>query len=63
MLVLQRKPNGPGVIIDRGGKEIRIQIIRLPNGKLALGIEAPREIPVVREELPPLEPSENKAAA
>lgn len=54
MLILTRSPR-PGLdsIILRtpGGTEIRVQLLMRDNNRLALGIEAPREVLILREEL------------
>jgi carbon storage regulator len=47
MLVLTRKT---GQIITIGD-DIRIKIVEIGNGIVKLGIEAPRETPIYREEL------------
>lgn len=47
MLVLSRKPNESIVI----NGDITITLIEIRGGRIQLGIEAPREIPVVRTEL------------
>lgn len=47
MLVLSRKPNQS----IRIGNEITIKIVRVKGNTIQLGIEAPKEIPVVRSEL------------
>jgi len=47
MLVLTRKT---GQIINIG-EDIRIKIVDIGNGIVKLGIEAPRELPIYREEL------------
>jgi len=47
MLVLTRKT---GQIITIGD-DIRIKIVDVGNGVVKLGIEAPREMPIFREEL------------
>lgn len=47
MLVLTRKSNQTINI----GDDIRIKIIEIGNGFVKLGIEAPRELPIYREEL------------
>jgi len=59
MLVLSRKP-GQGIWI---GNDVRIHVVALKNGQVRLGIEAPVEIRVMRDELlsdgaPPLSHSE-----
>lgn len=47
MLVLSRKP-GERIWI---GENISVTIVRITGGGVRLGIEAPAELPVVREEL------------
>ena len=47
MLVLSRKL-GEKICI---GDNIRITVVDVERGKIRLGIEAPREIPIFREEL------------
>lgn len=49
MLVVTRRV-GEKVLIPRAGIEIVVTKI-LPNGQVRLGIEAPKEMVVVREEL------------
>jgi carbon storage regulator len=47
MLVLSRKENERLVIADN----IIVQILRVSGGNVRLGIEAPAEVPIRREEL------------
>lgn len=47
MLVLTRKPDQTINI----GEDIRIKILEIGNGYVKLGIDAPREMPIYREEL------------
>ena len=47
MLVLSRKV-GERILV---GDDIAITVVRLTSGGVRLGIEAPPEVPVVREEL------------
>lgn len=47
MLVLSRKKNETIVI----GGNIRVTVVDIRGGKVRLGIEAPTEIPVTREEI------------
>ena len=47
MLVLSRKENERLVI----GDNIVVQIVRVSGGTVRLGIEAPAEVPIRREEL------------
>lgn len=47
MLVLSRKV-GERILV---GDHIRITVVRLTNGGVRLGIEAPDEMPVLREEI------------
>lgn len=54
MLVLSRKP-GQSIIINGN---IRITIVESDRGKVRVGIEAPADIPVLREEIvPPPQPT------
>lgn len=59
MLVLTRK-RGEKIQI---GKDIYITIVDVDNGKVRLGIEAPRDIPVYRTELLDAPPPEKKGGA
>jgi carbon storage regulator len=47
MLVLSRKPGERIVINDR----ITVTVLEVQGNRIRLGIEAPREVPIVREEL------------
>lgn len=47
MLVLSRKPKESILI----GGNIRITVVRTGEGRTRLGIEAPKDIPIVRNEL------------
>ena len=47
MLVISRKAGESLVISD----QIKITVISLGNDKVAIGIEAPKEIKIIREEL------------
>lgn len=59
MLVLSRKP-GQSVVI---GESIRVTVLEVRGEQVRLGIEAPRELPVNREEIHALICAENAAAA
>ena len=50
MLVLSRK-EGESIFI---GPNIKITVVDIDRGKIRLGIEAPKEVPVYRQELLPL---------
>ena len=52
MLVLSRKL-GEKIVI---GENICITVIDIDRGKIRLGIEAPREVPIFRKELLPADP-------
>lgn len=54
MLVLSRRV-GEKIEI---GKDIVIEVLKLPGGRVKLGITAPAHLRVVRSELPPLPPPE-----
>jgi carbon storage regulator len=57
MLVLSRKP-GERILI---GDSVTVTIVRIGPNTVRLGIEAPRELNIVREELCINIPSENAA--
>lgn len=59
MLVLSRKV-GERILI---GDNIAITVVRLASGGVRLGIEAPADMPVVREELANQLKQDNSAAA
>ncbi len=50
MLVLSRKV-GEKILIGTGSNMISITVVDMGQGKVKLGIQAPREIPVFRSEL------------
>ena len=50
MLVLSRKL-GEKIVI---GENICVTVVEIDRGKIRLGIEAPRDVPVYREELLPI---------
>lgn len=52
MLVLGRKL-GEKILI---GDSITITVVDIDRGKVRLGIEAPRDTPILREELLPVQP-------
>ena len=47
MLVLSRKPNESVII----GDDIKVTIVEIRKGQVRLGFEAPRDVPVHREEI------------
>jgi len=59
MLVLTRKPN-EGILI---GSDIVVTVINIEGDRVRLGIEAPKNIRVIREELLKEIGQENKMAA
>ncbi len=59
MLILSRK-NGEGIAI---GDEIRIRILEIKGGQVRIGVEAPQEVTVHREEIYQKIVEENKRAA
>ena len=59
MLVLSRKL-GEKIFI---GKDICITVVDIDRGKIRLGIEAPREVAIYRQELLPLAVDAGTAAA
>jgi carbon storage regulator len=56
MLVLSRKL-GEKIII---GENITITVVDIDRGKIRLGIEAPRNVPIFRQELLPLKPEPDR---
>jgi len=54
MLVLTRKP-GQRIVINAHGESIVVSLVSTRNGQARIGIEAPRDIGIAREELAPLE--------
>lgn len=58
MLVLNRKP-GESIIL---GDNIEIKILEIQDGKIKLGIEAPREVSILRKEVYDDVKSENQRA-
>ena len=59
MLVLSRKL-GEKIII---GENITITVVDIDRGKIRLGIEAPRDVPIFRQELLPLKGGDQPAPA
>lgn len=53
MLVLSRKKN-ESLMVDQ---DILITVVSIRGGRVKLGINAPRNVNVVRQELPPLDKS------
>lgn len=47
MLIISRKSNQAFIVAGN----IRIQICEITRGRVKIGIDAPKDIPVVREEL------------
>jgi carbon storage regulator len=58
MLVLSRRP-GERIVI---GTDIEIVVLDLDGGQVRLGVEAPREVPVLRSELLAQIGAENRRA-
>lgn len=56
MLVLSRKL-GEKVYIGEGAAQIVLTVVDIDRGKIRLGIEAPRDVPVYRQELLPISPA------
>lgn len=50
MLVLSRKP-GERIMIGEGKDQIIISLVVMEHGRVKIGIEAPRHVPVYREEV------------
>jgi carbon storage regulator len=58
MLVLSRTL-GESIVI---GEDIRVTVVDIDRGKVRIGIEAPREVLIYREELLPLVKKEKSSA-
>jgi carbon storage regulator len=56
MLVLSRKP-GESIVIDHG---VVVTVLDIGRGRVQIGITAPRETPVVRQELYERSPLERR---
>lgn len=54
MLVLSRKLGEKIYIGEDGPDQICITVVDIDRGKIRLGIEAPRSVPIFRQELMPL---------
>ena len=59
MLQLTRKP-GETIVI---GDDVRVHVIQIAGGAVRVGIEAPRSVPIYREEIWDAVKAENEAAA
>lgn len=59
MLQLTRKP-GETIVI---GDDVRVHIIQIAGGAVRVGIDAPRSVPIYREEIWEAVRSENEAAS
>jgi|TARA_R110000851_G_scaffold154339_1_gene296555 carbon storage regulator len=51
MLILTRNKNQSIIIGDISGTQIKIKVINSHNGQVSLGINAPKQVPVHREEI------------
>jgi carbon storage regulator len=59
MLIITRRP-GERLVL---GEDIRIEVMEIAGSTVRIGIDAPRELPVYREELWAAVKQENEAAA
>jgi carbon storage regulator len=50
MLVLTRKTD-EAILIGEGDQQVRVLIVRIRGDEVRIGIDAPKEVPIVREEL------------
>ena len=62
MLVLTRRRDEAIIIRNRFGAEIRLMVVDVRGNKVRLGIEAPAEVNIAREEVRPRESSVEKSA-
>lgn len=60
MLIILTRGIDQAIVI---GEDIRVMILDIDRGKIRLGIEAPRGVPIFREELLPLDEHEHTPAA
>jgi carbon storage regulator len=51
VLVLSRRVRESIVIPQKDGSVITITVLKFKDGRVSVGIDAPREIPIVRQEL------------
>jgi carbon storage regulator len=56
MLVLTRRCDEAIVLHDANGNEIRLSVVDIRGSKVRIGIEAPRQVSIVREEVLELDP-------
>jgi carbon storage regulator len=61
MLVITRKA-GESIIIELDGKKVEIDVIETSKDKVKLGVEAPRDVKIVRSELMAAESSNMEAS-
>ncbi len=59
MLIITRRPNQKIML----GDDVTIHVMEVSGGNVRLGIEAPRSVPVYREEIWAAVKDENQAAA
>jgi carbon storage regulator CsrA len=50
MLILGRKVD-QAILIGEGDQQVRVLIVRIRGDEVRIGIDAPKEVPIVREEL------------
>jgi carbon storage regulator len=62
MLVLTRRRDEAIVIRNCFGAEIRLMVVDVRGNKVRLGIEAPADVNIAREEVAPRESSVEKSA-
>lgn len=62
MLVLSRRPGESIAISDGEGRNIRVTIVEVSGDRVKVGIEAPQEIVILRQELCEAVEAENRAA-
>ena len=59
MLVLSRK-RGERIYIELAEGEVCITVVDIDRGKVRIGIEAPRDVPVYRQEVRPSKPKDGE---
>ncbi len=65
MLILTRKLGESIVIgpVGPGGEMVRVDLLRIGEGQVRLGLEGPRSVPILRAELLPAEPCQEAEPA
>lgn len=63
MLIIDRRLGDRIVISLPGGREVVVEVLFMRRDKVKLGVQAPRSVPVWRQELLPVQPEKKDAEA